>query len=68
MIRLYLRHSLINVFNSVSHCKLINNFLCYSVEVNFPRFILNHISNVKSPQTIIFHEVGRPGLYYACDP
>ena len=35
-----LRHGLIDGFYSVSHCKLINNFLRWFIKVHLPRFIL----------------------------
>jgi len=46
------------VFDAVAHSKLINNFLRDAVEVDLPRFVLNHQATATSLQTNI--HVGLP--------
>jgi len=41
IIMLYVRHSLVDVFDAVTHCELINRLLSYAVKVNLPRLVLN---------------------------
>lgn len=41
----YLRHSLINIFNSIAHCKFIHNFLCSIIKVHLPGLITLHFGD-----------------------
>ena len=56
--RRYIRHGLIDVFDAVTHCKLVDNFLCDAVEVNLPRLILFH--STTSTSQPIYHTADDP--------